>query len=161
MERTAGDQISPDSNKLSREKLYRPTYSPWLSEEFKSYYSVAATRTLVSIDRCYVIYILLKQSISLAGDIVECGVYKGGTAAMIAKVIRESGATKKFFLFDTFSGMPKTDLSRDLHKEGDFADTSAEEVEAFVNAPGIAVLRKGFIPDTFMGLDHIVWHSPI
>jgi O-methyltransferase len=49
--------------------------------------------------------------------------------------------------------MPETDKERDLHQKGDFADTSAEQVEAYVNAPGIAILRKGFIPETFSGLE--------
>jgi O-methyltransferase len=133
--------------------LYRPLFSPWFSDEILSYYSVAAARTLVSPDRCYVLCVLLKQALALDADIVECGVYKGGTAAMLAKIIVESGHPRRLFLFDTFSGMPKTDKDLDLHKEGDFADTSAEEVEKFVNAPGIAFLKKGFIPTTFSGLE--------
>jgi O-methyltransferase len=97
---------------------------------------------------------LLRQALRIEGDIAECGVYRGGTAAMIAKTIAEYGSHgKKFFLFDTFSGMPDTDKARDLHKKGDLADTSAEEVERFVNEPEIAVIRKGFIPETFLGLE--------
>ncbi len=133
--------------------LYRPLFSPWFSDGFQEYYSLAAPRTLVSPDRCYVLVTLLKQALTIDGDVVECGVYKGGTAAMIARVIAEDGGQKKLYLFDTFSGMPKTDRERDLHKEGDFADTSAEEVERFVSAPEIAVIRKGFIPETFAGLE--------
>ncbi len=72
---------------------------------------------------------------------------------MLAKIISDSGTDKKLFLFDTFAGMPTTDKDHDLHREGDFSDTSVEEVEAFINAPDIAVLRKGYIPDTFSGLE--------
>jgi len=133
--------------------LYRPLFSPWLGKDFKPYYDIAAPRTLVSADRCYVLYTLVKQSLTLEGDVWECGVYKGGTAAMLAKVITESGLPKKLFLFDTFTGMPATDKDRDLHQEGDFSDTSAEKVEAFINAPDVAILRKGFIPETFSGLE--------
>ena len=132
--------------------LYQPLFSPWLGEEFKRYYAIAATRTLVSPDRCYVLYTLLKQALTVEGDIWECGVYKGGTAAMLAKVISESGAQKKVLLFDTFAGMPATDKDRDLHEKGDFSDTSAEQVAAFVNAPDVVTLRRGYIPDTFRGL---------
>jgi O-methyltransferase len=134
-------------------QLYRPLYSPWFSDSFQKYYSIAASRTLVSPDRCYILYTLLRQALKIDADIVECGVYRGGTAAMIARVIAESGGSKKFYLFDTFSGMPKTEKGRDLHAEGDFADTSAEDVESFVNEPEITVLRKGFIPETFIGLE--------
>ena len=153
VERPATNQISPNESEIPCKRLYAPRFSPWLSEEFKKYYSVAAPRTLVSIDRCYVIYVLLQQSLSLDGDIVECGVYKGGTAAMIARVVGEHGAARKLFLFDTFAGMPETDPTRDIHKKGDFADTSLEEVETFVNAPRTAVFRAGLIPDTFAGLE--------
>ena len=134
--------------------LYRPLYSPWFSDEFQKYYSIAAPRTLVSPDRCYVLYTLLRQTLKIDADIVECGVYRGGTAAMIAKVIAETGVEgKKLYLFDTFNGMPDTDKKRDLHMKGDFADTSAKEVETFVNEPEIAIIKKGFIPETFIGLE--------
>src|SRR3984957_10366907 len=133
--------------------LYRPLFSPWFSDDFQKYYSIAAPRTLVSPDRCYVLLTLLRQALKINADIAECGVYRGGTAAMIARVMAESGSSKKLYLFDTFSGMPKTDAVRDLHRAGDFADTSAEDVERFVNEPKIAVIRKGFIPETFVGLE--------
>jgi O-methyltransferase len=135
--------------------LYRPYFSPWLGQDFARYYAVAAPRSLVTADRCYVIHVLLKQALALDGDIVECGVYRGGTAAMMARMIVESRKNKKLFLFDTFSGMPKTDPNRDLHRQGDFADTSDSEVKTFIDAPGVAVIRKGFIPDTFSGLETI------
>lgn len=134
-------------------ELYRPRFSPWFGQAFAPYFALAAPRTLVSVDRCYVLYTLLKQSLALEGDVVECGVYRGGTAAMMARVIGESGLAKKLYLFDTFGGMPETDAARDWHQEGDFSDTSLDEVKAFVNAPGIAEFRQGFIPETFAGLD--------
>jgi O-methyltransferase len=135
-------------------QLYRPLYCPWFSDEFQKYYSIAAPRTLVSPDRCYVLYTLLRQALRIDGDIVECGVYRGGTAAMIAKVIAAAGRRgQKLYLLDTYSGMPDTDKKRDLHLKGDFADTSAEEVERFVNEPEIAIIKKGFIPESFIGLE--------
>ena len=143
----------PPRTDIADWQLYRPLYSPWLSDEFKKYYSIATPRTVVSPDRCYVIYILLKQALKIDGDAVECGVYKGGTAAMMAKIIAQSGCPKKLFLFDTFTGMPETDKERDLPMEGDFADTSAEDVERYVNEPEIAVIKKGLIPKTFVGLE--------
>jgi len=49
--------------------------------------------------------------------------------------------------------MPETDSRLDTHQAGDFGDTSARDVEAFVNAPGVALLRPGLIPETFRGLE--------
>ena len=135
--------------------LYRPLFSPWLDQggEFRRYHDIAAPRTLVSADRCYVLYTLLLQALHVPGDIWECGVYKGGTAAMLAALLADRGRPRRLFLFDTFEGMPETDAAKDLHKEGDFADTSVEAVTAYVGHGDLCVVRKGFIPDTFAGLE--------
>jgi O-methyltransferase len=131
--------------------LYQPLYSPWLAPSFRRYFDVAAPRTLVTPDRCYVLYTLLQQAAHLEGDVWECGTYKGGTAAMMAAILRDQGSVKQLHLFDTFEGMPATDATRDLHRLGDFADTSVEAVAGYVGRP--AVLHKGLVPDTFAGLE--------
>ena len=138
----------PDSS------LYTPFFSPWLGEgEFKHYYAFAAPRSLVSIDRCYVLYTLLMQSLLIPGDVWECGVYKGGTAAMMAALLRDKMPSKKLYLFDTFEGMPATDSAKDVHKKGDFADTSTEGIMTHIGCPDICEVRPGFIPSTFAGLE--------
>lgn len=139
--------------KIPNAEFYRPYYSPWFGNAFARYYATLASHTLVTIDSCYILHTLLNQALSVEGDVWECGVYRGGTAALFAKVIAESGKAKKLYLFDTFTGMPATDKTRDLHSKGDFSDTSAEAVEAYINSPNIAVLQKGYIPDTFSGLE--------
>ncbi len=43
----------------------------------------------------------------IQGDIVECGVWKGGSMMAAALTLQELGATERnLFLFDTFEGMP-------------------------------------------------------
>ena len=130
-------------------------FSPWLEPagEFAGYYALARPRTLVSADRCYVLYRLALQALQLEGDFWECGVYQGGTAALLAAVLADRQPAKKLYLFDTFEGMPQIDPQRDLHAQGDFADTSAEAVARHVGHPGLAVIRKGLIPQTFAGLE--------
>jgi O-methyltransferase len=138
----------PDSD------LYRPLFSPWLGQkEFQRYYDIAAPKTLVSPDRCYVLYTLIRQAIRIDGDIWECGVYKGGTAAMMAAMLKDSCPSKRLYLFDTFEGMPETDADKDLHKKGDFSDTSIEAVTSYIGHEDLCVVRKGFIPMTFSGLE--------
>lgn len=133
-----------------------PGYHPWRDEggEFEEYYERARPRTLVSADRCYVLYRLLLQSLHVEGDVWECGVYAGGTAALLAGVLRAQSPApaKKLYLFDTFEGMPQTDAGRDLHARGDFANTSLESVQRFVGGEP-CVYRKGRIPETFAGLE--------
>lgn len=134
--------------------LYRPLLSPWHAPgAFQNYYQIAAPKTLVSLDRCYVLYTLLRQALHLPGNVWECGVYKGGTAAMMAAILSDHGPSKRLFLFDTFAGMPETDGEKDWHKKGDFSDTSLETVSAYVGHSELCVIRQGFIPDTFAGLE--------
>lgn len=141
--------------KIPDEELYRPIFLPWLANqgEFRAFFEIARPRTLVSPDRCHVIYTLLLQAIHIEGDIWECGVYKGGTAALITQVLRTHGPWKRLFLFDTFEGMPDTDPQRDLHVKGDFSDTSLESVSEYIQSNDTCIFRKGFIPDTFAGLE--------
>lgn len=136
-------------------ELYRPLFSPWLdsNSQFHKYYQLGADRTLVSPDRCFIIFSLLNQATHVSGNIWECGVYKGGTAAMIANFLKDSRSSKSLYLFDTFKGMPKTDADRDWHKEGDFSDTSIEAVREYVGCQDVCVYRKGFIPESFAGLE--------
>ena len=134
--------------------LYRPHFSPWLGRaDFRRYYDVAAPRTLVPAESIYVLYTLLRQAIHVDGDVWECGVYKGGTAAMLATILADYAPAKRLFLFDTFEGMPETDIERDWHKSGDFADTSLEAVTSYVGHQEMCVVRKGLIPATLVGLE--------
>lgn len=43
--------------------------------------------TLVDKVRCFMIYQLAKQASMLQGDVAEVGVYKGGTARLLAKAV--------------------------------------------------------------------------
>lgn len=135
-------------------EFYTPLFSPWLGYgEFQEFYRYAAPSSVVGPERCYVLYALAKQALHLPGEFWECGVYKGGTAAMLAEIlVRQSGSRLR--LFDTFAGMPEPDPTRDTHKAGDFADTSLEAVQREVRHDQLVSYHKGFIPDTFRGLDN-------
>lgn len=143
----------PDAN------FYRPLFSPWRGYgDFKSYYEIARPFTVVSPDRCYVLYSLALQAVNLDGHWYECGVYEGGSAMLLAKLLDAKKRHKqtRLHLFDTFEGMPETDPQKDLHKKGDFADTSLEAVKGRVSSlisdPNLVKFYKGFMPDTFKDL---------
>jgi len=136
--------------------FYHPLFSPWIGfGDFPTFHRCAVHHTIVSPDRCYMLYSLARQALSLTGDFWECGVYKGGTAAMLAELIARMASARKHHLrlFDTFSGMPDTDREKDLHQRGDFADTSLEGVRSVVGHDEIVSYHQGFIPDTFKGLE--------
>ena len=43
---------------------------------------------------------------AIAGDIVECGVWRGGSMLAVARTLLELGERRRLHLFDTFDGMP-------------------------------------------------------
>ncbi len=63
---------------------------------------------------------------SIPGDFVECGVWKGGSAMLIAKTLKELGVSdRKIFLYDTFEGM-----SEPTAKDVDFLGNPAKNLLA-------------------------------
>lgn len=49
----------------------------------------------------------------IVGDIVECGVWMGGMSMLMVFENMKSDATRHFWLFDTFDGMPEPDRDMD------------------------------------------------
>jgi O-methyltransferase len=138
--------------------LYRPLFSPWEDPAWQAERQLAGSQSLVSSDRQYVLERLLRQALrSVPGDIAECGVYRGGTARLMAMILSELDPKRKAYLFDTFDGMPQTNPEFDLHSKGDFADTSLAAVREFLGAFDNCRFRPGFIPDTFKGLEESVF----
>ncbi len=100
----------------------------------------------------YTIYQMVRQSLHVEGDFFECGVFKGGSASFIAKLM--VGSKKLFHLFDTFAGMPACHPLRDpVHVEGDFADVSLDEARAAVGHAEFSCFHPGKMPATFAGME--------
>ena len=136
------DRVLPN---IPDHQLYQPVYYPWLGGgAFGKICSDIAAFSLVSPDRLWVLYSAAKNAALLPGVMVECGVYKGGTAYLLARV-----ATKHLHLFDSFSGMPKTNSTVDKHQKGDFSDTSLAMVKRNVGDHPNISYHCGYIPDTF------------
>ena len=135
-------------------EFYKPLFSPWNDYgDFARYRVLAAPYTLVSRDRLYVLYTLALNAIHLRGDFWACGVYKGGTARMLAEFLAAHARPGlKLHLFDTFSGMPETNEKLDIHLKGDFSDTDLENVRRVVGNPERVEFHPGWIPDTFRNL---------
>src|SRR6185369_3826324 len=103
--------------------------------------------TLVDQARCYILHQFAKQAAGLPGDLAEVGVYKGGTAKLLALTISPR-AKKELHLFDTFTGMPAADAAADCHHEGDLGDTSLEAVQRSLRDCSNVHFYKGFFPAT-------------
>ncbi len=65
--------------------------------------------TGVSLERLDNVYRLAREveERNLEGALVECGVWKGGCAAVLAWVAREHGWRRRAHLFDSFEGLPE------------------------------------------------------
>jgi O-methyltransferase len=135
-------------------EFYRPLFSPWLGYGgFADLAARIAPHSLVSADRLWVLHSLARQALELPGNFWECGVYKGGTAKMLAELLAgEPAEGRQLRLFDTFDGMPETDPDKDLHRRGDFSDTSLAAVKKTVGEGDHVGFYPGFIPETFVGL---------
>ncbi len=111
--------------------------------------------TLVDTVRCFMLYQFAKQIINVQGDVAEIGVYKGGTARLLSKIL--DSTNKVIHLFDTFSGMPSTDPFKDLHKEGDFNDTSIDAVKSFLHDCNNVTYHTGVFPHTVTGIENNIF----
>ncbi|QOC93918.1 TylF/MycF/NovP-related O-methyltransferase [Micromonospora craniellae] len=110
---------------------------------------------LNSIDGLALIHHLAAQACArqLPGDMVECGVYNGGSATAIALAIR--GHERRLWLYDSFQGLPHP-TPRDGVEATRFAGQLVGEPDRVRNRlaeAGLAsdniVIREGWFADTF------------
>ena len=125
------------------------TFSPWLSDkDFQHIYQKIKNYTLVDIYRCYELWSLAKQTSAIDGDILEVGVWRGGTGAILAEAVKNI-SSKSIFLADTFSGVVKAGENDTSYKGGEHADTSLELVQGLIKMQGLSnvTFLKGIFPE--------------
>jgi len=148
-----------ESPKEDREYIICPpynysTYCPWFEDWFQEIYKRIKDYTVVTEDRCYILYRFCQHCLHLEGDFAECGVYKGGTAFMIASTLKDNSTrNKQLHLFDTFTGMPAiANEDASGYKEGDFGDVSLSAIKDYLQMFPFVIFHPGFIPQTFEGV---------
>ncbi len=126
------------------------SYAPWAADgQFQKAYGSIQGHTLVDIYRCYELWESVGQVSKLPGHVIEIGVWRGGTACLMAQRLAALGSTQKIFVCDTFEGVVKAGDRDGYYKGGEHADTSEEVVrQLFANA-GVqqCVVLKGIFPD--------------
>jgi len=104
------------------EEIYSADVSASLIETYKK----VKPYTMTSPERVFALCEAVKyiHEKNIEGDIVECGVWKGGSMMAVAETLLTSGDTSRnLYLFDTFEGMaPPTD------KDVDIAGVTAESL---------------------------------
>jgi hypothetical protein len=85
-----------------------------------------------------------------AGDIIEFGCYRGGSAIFMASLAKRYLPHARVWGLDTFEGMPETDPKVDLHGHGDFNNTDLSTLNAYVKTIDLPNLQfvKGLFEHT-------------
>lgn len=95
-----------------------------LSDEDRALVRAVKSYTLTSAEAVCALADAVRHVVAqdVEGDIVECGVWRGGSMAAVARTL---AALKRFdrrlYLFDTFEGMPRP-TSRDVNFTGEAAE---------------------------------------
>ena len=107
--------------------------------------------TMTSTERIHALIQAVRHIVRsrIPGDMVECGVWKGGSVmAMALSLLQLGDRDRSLYLFDTFSGMtPPT--ARDVDFEGQQAHTILNEVRCEVSQHEVenAVFSTGYDRD--------------
>lgn len=125
------------------------TYSPWLNDiEFMTLYQQIKDNTLVDIYRCYELWSLARQLHNVPGDVLEVGVWRGGTGAILAQAVKGT-PSRQVFLADTFTGVVKAGAKDTRYTGGEHSDTSIGLVRDLLKTLGLenARLLQGIFPE--------------
>jgi SAM-dependent methyltransferase len=114
--------------------------------------------TMVGHEKLYFVYDISSkiEQRGITGSVVECGVWKGGTAAVMASVIKKYKSQRSVWLFDSFEGLPKPskDDGEDALKQyqndrGLSKVTDVYEAFAKLSLPlNNVFIRKGWFEET-------------
>lgn len=139
---------------------------------FRPLYERVKPFSMTSIERLYAMYKATEYVVKaqIPGDIVECGVWRGGSMMMAAHALLSFGDTsRRLVLFDTFEGLPRPDKEKDVDLWGhsnydewtrhrrtdtssDWAYASLEEVRHNMESTGYPMDRivfvKGMVQET-------------
>ncbi|MEW5904764.1 MAG: TylF/MycF/NovP-related O-methyltransferase [Pseudomonadota bacterium] len=126
-------------------------YSPWQDDaDFKAIYEAVRQHTLVDIFRLHELYALTRQLGKLPeGDILEVGVWRGGSGALLAHTAKQCGLSSQVFLADTFLGVVKAGEKDSKYTGGEHADTSIETVQTLFRGLGLEryEILQGIFPE--------------
>jgi O-methyltransferase len=130
--------------------LIADALAPWATDDgFLAVWEKVRHNTLVDIFRCYELYQTVRQIAPVFGDIVEVGVWRGGTGAVLASAASRWKGDARVWLCDTFAGVVKAGSFDSAYRGGEHADASDTAVENLLRAMGLenTSVLKGIFPD--------------
>ncbi|MFL5958078.1 MAG: TylF/MycF/NovP-related O-methyltransferase, partial [Solirubrobacterales bacterium] len=113
----------PVANPKPRRKALPSDYD----DEAKEIVRAVRPWTMTGADKVYALIQAVRYVTRhrIPGDVVECGVWRGGSMQAAARTLLSAGdTTRELYLFDTFDGMPPPG-ERDIRRSD---DRSAEEL---------------------------------
>ena len=136
-----------------------------MDQKFLPIYEKCRNFTMTSVARMYALYKAVEylETGSIAGDIVECGVWRGGSMMVAAHTLMSLGnTTRTLHLFDTYEGLPRPDENIDVdifgnraidgwlpHSAGDekshWAEAAIEEVQGNLSSTGYPAERVNYV----------------
>ena len=109
-------------------------------------------KSLISEDKLKFMEFMLQKVVygKVEGDVIECGVYRGGSLFRFAKKLKDIHSDKVLFGLDTFEGHPYSSKAEGtLHKKGFYKDTSKDKINIYMRKRGLGnfQLLKGKFKD--------------
>ena len=130
--------------------LTEATYAPWkVDSEFQEFYKKLPTRSVALGElQLYDLWNAVKSVKKIDGDIMEVGVWRGTSLALLGHASIKYSPNKKIHGFDTFAGVALASENDPLYVGGEHADTSEKIVRDVLADAGVnnAELHIGIYP---------------
>jgi O-methyltransferase len=159
-------------------KLNDYRFSGFVDGEFRGFHELCRSYTSIPWEALHINYQAAKwvTGQNIPGDIVECGVFKGGSMLMMAKTVQaaEDKTYRRFWLYDTYEGMSepsehdvsllgatahdkyRASLREDGTSNWNRADLESVQALFAANAAGLPVVFvKGKVEDTLVDTENI------
>ena len=111
-----GDEYATDFQSMLDEYGRNVRFAD-MEPEFRAALEKVRRYTMTTVERLYALWssVGYVAQAGLPGDLVECGVWRGGSVMMMAlELLRRGAADRRLWLYDTFAGLPMPDAAVDV-----------------------------------------------
>jgi O-methyltransferase len=115
--------------------------------------SVTTEQERSLIWRLHVLAWAAKNSLSVEGDFVECGVFKAFCSSVLFKYLDFQNLPRQAYLYDTFEGLPEKTSTEQERRTWNYTTSDLQAVyngvrEKFAKYKNVKIVR-GIVPDSF------------